>query len=92
MDKTTHLERGLFIFISLLVGSSLGLIRATLLVVQSLPAQTQNLADLTKGDVGVLSANILTLLIGEEHVSRKTTLGTALYESVSRGCLLGHEM
>jgi hypothetical protein len=29
----------------------------------------------TEGDARVLFMNILTLIVGEEHVSRKTTLG-----------------
>jgi hypothetical protein len=29
----------------------------------------------TEGDAGVLFTNILTLVVGEEHVGRKTTFG-----------------
>lgn len=30
---------------------------------------------LTEGDAGVLLANLVTVFVGEEHVSRETTLG-----------------
>lgn len=43
----TYVVAGLLIFIPLLILSSLGLIRSALLLVQSLPALTKNLADLT---------------------------------------------
>jgi hypothetical protein len=85
----------LLILVSLLVGSSLGLIRGALLLAQSLPALTEDLADLawregsetcqmprnkntklTERDTGVLLTDVLTLLIGKEHVGRQTTLGS----------------
>jgi hypothetical protein len=65
----------LLIFVSLLVGSSLGLIGGTLLLVQGLPSLTEELADLAERDARVLLTNVLTLLVGEEHVGRETTLG-----------------
>lgn len=64
----------LLVLITLLVGGSLGLIGGTLLVVEGLPALTEDLADLTEGDAGVLLTDVLTLLVGEEHVGRETTL------------------
>jgi hypothetical protein len=71
----SYVVGGLLILISLLVGSSLGLVGSTLLVVESLPALAEKLADLTEGDATVLLANVLTLLVGEEHVGGETTLG-----------------
>ena len=71
----SYVVGGLLILISLLVGSSLGLVGSTLLVVESLPALAEKLADLTEGDARVLLANVLTLLVGEEHVGGETTLG-----------------
>jgi len=65
----------LLILVTLLVLSGLGLIGSALLVVQSLPSLTENLADLAKADTWVLLTNVLALLVGEEHVSRETTLG-----------------
>jgi len=64
----------LLILITLLVLSGLGLIWGTLFVIESLPSLTKNLADLTEADARVLIANVLTLLVGEEHVGRETTL------------------
>jgi hypothetical protein len=32
-------------------------------------------SELTKGDTGVLLVDIVTLLVGEEHVGRETSLG-----------------
>jgi hypothetical protein len=71
----SYVVGGLLILISLLVGSSLGLVGSTLLVVESLPALAEKLADLTEGDATVLLANVLTLLVGEEHVGGETALG-----------------
>jgi len=65
----------LLIFITLLVRSSLGLIRCTLLLVKGLPSLTENFANLAKGDTRVLIPHILALLVGEEHVRGETTLG-----------------
>jgi len=67
--------RRLLILITLLVGGSLGLIGTTLLLVQGLPSLTEDLANLAKADARVLVANILALLVGEEHVGREATLG-----------------
>jgi len=64
----------LLILIALLVLSSLGLVGSSLLVVQGLPSLAKNLANLAEADAGVLIANILTLLIGKEHVGGQTTL------------------
>lgn len=80
---SANLESGLLILIALLVGSSLGLVWGTLLVVESLPALTEDLTDLAEGDVGVLSTNVLTLLIGEEHVGGEAALGATLCCHVS---------
>ena len=45
--------------------------------------------DNTEGDVGVLAANIITLLIGEEHVGRETTLwGIGICDTVSINALM----
>jgi len=71
----TSVVAGLLVLITLLVGLGLVFIGLALLVVQSLPAFTEDLADLAEGDAGVLDAYILTLLIGEEHIGRETTLG-----------------
>jgi hypothetical protein len=65
----------LLILVSLLVGSGLGLVRSTLLLVESLPSLTEELADLTERDTRVLLTDVLTLLVGEEHVGGETTLG-----------------
>lgn len=65
----------LLILVPLLVGSGLGLVRRALLVAQSLPPLTEDLADLAESDARVLLANVLTLLVGEEHVGGQATLG-----------------
>lgn len=87
----------LLILVALLVRSSLGFVWLALLVVQRLPAFTEDLSDLacktqrmsvndlrdlisdvderTKGDSGILISNILTLVVGEEHVGREGTFG-----------------
>jgi hypothetical protein len=65
----------LLILVSLLVDGSLGLVRSTLLLVEGLPSLTEELADLAERDTGVLLTDVLTLLVGEEHVGGKTTLG-----------------
>ena len=39
----------------------------------------------TKADAGVLFTNILTLVVGEEHVGRKTTLGRVRVYMRERG-------
>jgi hypothetical protein len=72
----THIVLGLLIFISLLVSCGLLLIGLSLLLGEGLPSVTENLADLTEADAGVLLTNVLTLFVGEEHVSGKTTLGS----------------
>lgn len=66
---------GLLVFVSLLVGLGLLFVGAAVFVAQGLPALTENLADLAKGDTRVLLSDALTLLVGEEHVGRETTLG-----------------
>lgn len=71
----TYVVGSLLVLVALLVGSSLGLIRGALLFAEGLPALTESLADVTKGGVGVLLTNVVTLLVGEEHVGRETTLG-----------------
>lgn len=65
----------LLILIPLLVGSSLGLVGRTLLVAESLPSLTEDLADLAESDAGVLLPDVVTLLVGEEHVGGEATLG-----------------
>lgn len=86
--------RSLLILVALLVGGSLGLVGGALLVVEGLPAFTEDLAnlacslcqlavpggrnlggELTERDTRVLLTDVLALLVGEEHVGRKTTLG-----------------
>jgi len=64
----------LLILISLLVLCSLGFIGSSLLSIECLPSFTKDLANLAKGDTWVLVTDILTLLVGEEHVGGKTTL------------------
>lgn len=64
----TYIIRLLFIFVALLVGRSLGLIRSALLVAQSLPTLAEDLANLTKRHAGVLLSHVIALLVGEEHV------------------------
>lgn len=71
----THVVSLLLVLVSLLVGGGLGLIRDTLLLVESLPSLTEELADLAERDAGVLLTDVLSLLVGKEHVRRKTTLG-----------------
>jgi hypothetical protein len=68
VDKESYVVGQLLILISLLVRGSLGLVRGALLVVQRLPALTEDLADLAERDTGVLVTDVLTLLVGEEHV------------------------
>jgi len=72
---STSLISSFLFFVALLVSGGLGLIRTALLIRQSLPALTKNLADLPEGYTGVLGADILALLVGEEHVGREATLG-----------------
>lgn len=74
-SKGTHLVSSLLVLVSLLVGSSLGVVWRPLLVAQSLPALTQDLANLAECDTGVLLPDVVTLLVGEEHVCGETTLG-----------------
>lgn len=74
-SRVTYVVSLLLILVSLLVGGSLGLVGSTLLLVKSLPALSEELSDLTEGNTRVLLANVLTLLVGEEHVGRETTLG-----------------
>jgi hypothetical protein len=96
-----YLVSGLLLFVPLLVGGSLGLVRGTLLLGQSLPLLAELLADLTwvgldaatlehqdrrltELDTGVVLADLLALLVGEEHVGRETTLGrVGIYSEVS---------
>jgi hypothetical protein len=72
--ESTYVVGLLLILVSLLVGGSLGLIRSTLLLVKSLPSLTEELADLTERDTRVLLTDVLTLLVGEEHVGGEATL------------------
>jgi len=65
----------LLILVTLLVLGSLGLVWGTLLVVQSLPSLTKNLADLTEADSRVFITDVLALLVSKEHVGGQTTLG-----------------
>jgi len=74
VELATSVVGLLLVLVPLLVGGGLGLVRSALLVVQGLPALTEDLAHLAEGDARVLIANILALLVGEEHVRRKTTL------------------
>lgn len=69
-----HVVGSLLILVPLLVSSGLGFVRATLLVIEGLPALTKELADLTEGDTRVLLPDILALLVGEEHVCREASL------------------
>lgn len=71
----SYVISSLLILISLLVDSSLGLIWGSLLLVEGLPALTEELADLTEGNTRVFLTDVLSLLVGEEHVGRETTLG-----------------
>jgi hypothetical protein len=71
----SHVVGLLLILVPLLVGSSLGLVGRALLVAQSLPPLTEDLADLAESDARVLLTDVLTLLVGEEHVGRQATLG-----------------
>lgn len=84
--ERTYVVVGLFILITLAVGSGLGLVRGALLVTQRLPALAEDLADLSEGDVGVFLADVLALLVGEEHVCGEATLGSiGVWRAVSRG-------
>jgi hypothetical protein len=65
----------LLILVSLLIGSGLGLVGSALLVVEGLPALTEELANLAEGDARVFLTDVLTLLVGEEHVGGETALG-----------------
>lgn len=81
--RGTYVVRLLFVLISLLVSGSLGLIRHPLLLRKRLPSLTENLADLSKRHTRILFANVLTLLIGKEHIGRKTALGgIGIYHNV----------
>lgn len=71
----TYIVSLLLVLVSLLIGSSLGVIGSTLLLVERLPSLTEDLADLTKGHIRVVIADALTLLVGKEHVGGQTTLG-----------------
>jgi len=71
----TSVVFGLLIFVALLISLSFCLVWLTLLLAQCLPSISKDLADLAEADAGVLFTNILTLVVGEEHVGRKTTLG-----------------
>merc|ERR1712098_787816 len=64
---------GLLVFVTLLVGGSLLLVWLTLLLAESLPSVTK---DLTEADAWVFLTDILTLLIGKEHVCREAALGS----------------
>jgi len=75
MIQHCYLVGSLLVLVPLLVGSGLGLIRRALLVRQSLPALTEDLANLPEGDAGVFSSDVLALLVGEEHVGGEATLG-----------------
>jgi hypothetical protein len=66
----------LFVLVPLLVGGGLSLIWCTLLLTEGLPPLTEEPTNLTKRDAGVFLAHVLALLIGKEHVSRKTPLGS----------------
>jgi len=67
---------GLLVFVTLLVGGSLLLVWLTLLLTKSLPPITKDFADLTEADAWVFLTDILTLLIGKEHVCREAALGS----------------
>lgn len=71
----THVVLGLLLFVSLLVSSSLGLIWCSLLLGQGLPLVSEDLADLTKADTRILFSDGISLVVGEEHISRETSLG-----------------
>jgi len=71
----TYVVSLLLVLVSFLVGSSLSLVGGTLLVAQCLPPLSQNLADLAEGNTRVLLADIVPLLVREEHVGRETSLG-----------------
>lgn len=82
--SSTYVVGLLLILVALLVGGSLGLIGTTLLVVEGLPALTQDLANLAERNAGVLLANVLALLVGEEHVGRQTALrSVGVWQQVS---------
>ncbi len=65
----------LLVLIPLLIGSSLGLVGRALLVAESLPPLTEDLADLAESHTRVLLTDVVTLLVGEEHVGGEATLG-----------------
>ena len=90
-ESTHGLVGGLLVLVALLVGSSLGLIGGLLLLRELLPLVAEELSDvtweesatifkymssrLTELDAGVVLADLVTLLVGEEHVGRETALG-----------------
>lgn len=67
---------GLLGLVSLLVVGSLGLVGLLLLNRKSSPSLTEDTANLTEGNTGVLGSDGLTVLASEEHVSREGTLGS----------------
>jgi len=73
-DLGLHIVVRFFVFITLLVCFGFLFIRAALDVSQGLPALTEELADLTERNAWILLTNIVTLLVGEEHVGRQATL------------------
>jgi len=83
---------GLLLLVTLLVGLGLGIVRLLLLVVEGLPLLAELLADLAELDTGVVLADLVTLLVGEEHVGGKTTLGLVgvlLFAALTLGGTLG---
>ncbi len=60
------------ILLALPISGSLGLVRGPLFIVQSHPALTNDLADLTKHNARILVSDILALLVGKEHVGGQT--------------------
>merc|ERR1712130_754124 len=64
--------------------------REPLLVVQALPLLTKDLADLAELDTGVLLANLVALVVGEEHVGGQATLRhVGVLLSLAAGGLVG---
>lgn len=76
----------LFVLVSLLIGSSLLLVRDLLSISESLPLLTESLTNLAKGDTGVVGSDGVTVIVGEEHVSGQGTLGgVGVYVSNASG-------
>jgi len=65
---------GFFCLVAFLVGRSLLIIRNLLLLGEFLPLFTEDLSDLAELDAWVLFANLLTVVVGKEHIGRETTL------------------